>query len=763
MEAPCMAFPPAEAFRNVNVPPLVHPSVLATAAKHCASFGADPEALNGAALAGALLQVHLVTAQPHVPRGGGSSSSAPSRPRARTEPLPLPVDLNSPDLSEAAKQAMKAAQVTNVAEAKKEKSRAAAVQKQNQPPPEQAAQAQAAAATAAAAVAARFPMPPVMAPNLIPGGMPGMPGSLPLLPNMPPHLGMMCNMPPHLAMVPPPMLRPQEALMPPAAAVHAPGTAPGQSLPQAAPLPPAAPPRRERHGLPQEATASLQADPLSNYGRPTLLPPPVAPPAQPQSCEPPREAPREGKDDAKRKQNEEEQARCHLHRKPQPNCKICQRLHFSAKNMDDRRDGAGGDKQRHAGARDEGRGSRYRGQEAVELSNAQTFNMNAMLRDQILKNTYFKSIVSVDTFEGIVDELYKYAETAEVYGAGTTTTPSTLFCCLFRLFTIGITYDELFQLMDNGDHPFVRCCGFLYVRFGCAETKLWDLLGDYCLDTQDFEPSRSQPGVKITMGEYVEALLMDERYYFSALPRIPVGVKKKIEEKVAPLQQYRKRTEANYRILDSLRTPNTLVEAATAAGEWIPGEVVTLDERTSTRMSVRVRLQDGREEPFHLGKVILADRRARGRDRSRSRSPRRANSPDLSRNRGASLEEMVQELRVRQRERAVCSSGKEYARKPIGFMSGLAMKRDMGTASTRLREEETYAPRQMDTRKQLTEEDYAEQRREERQRQELDSEQRQRMQQLFEKYGAGAQRPGSKDSTSAAAVPEEAPDVLRLG
>ena len=33
-----------------------------------------------------------------------------------------------------------------------------------------------------------------------------------------------------------------------------------------------------------------------------------------------------------------------------------------------------------------------------------------------------------------------------------------------------------------------------------------------------------------------------------------------------------------------------------------------------------------------------------------------------------------------------------------GFMSGLAMKRDVGQASTRLREEETYAPRQAERR-----------------------------------------------------------------
>merc|ERR1712137_467200 len=97
------------------------------------------------------------------------------------------------------------------------------------------------------------------------------------------------------------------------------------------------------------------------------------------------------------------------------------------------------------------------------------------------------------------------------------------------------------------------------------------------------------------------------------------------------------------------------------------------------------------------GKVILKD--PNNRERSRSRSPGRGRSPDWSRTRGKSEEEMLQDLRARQRERAVCSSGKDYARKPIGFMSGLALKRDVGVASTRLREEETYAPRQVEHRR----------------------------------------------------------------
>merc|ERR1712228_454884 len=155
----------------------------------------------------------------------------------------------------------------------------------------------------------------------------------------------------------------------------------------------------------------------------------------------------------------------------------------------------------------------------------------------------------------------------------------------------------------------------------------------------------------------------------------------------------------------------------------------------------------------------MGDRRARGR--SRSRSPRRGQSPDLTRSQGKSIEDMVKDLRDRQRERAVCSSGKDYARKPIGFMSGLALKRDMGVASTRLREEETYAPRQIEHRKQMTEEDQEERRKEERLRLEGDTEHNQRMQQLYQKYGGSAQ---AKQAAGGDAGDEvEAPETLRLG
>jgi len=472
---------------------------------------------------------------------------------------------------------------------------------------------------------------------------------------------------------------------------------------------------------------------------------------------------------AAREKDETEPIRCHLHRKPQLGCKTCRRLHASALGLEQASKDASDAKLNGSGEALNledllnDASNRRVGVEAFEITNKSTFNFGQMLREQVLKSTYFKSLMNVETFDGIVDQLYQYADNVEVYGAGTTTVPSTLFCCLFRLFTIGLAYTELMQLLENRDNPYIRCCGFLYIRFGCAAEKLWEHLGEYCLDDQEFEPSKNTQSFTLTIGEYVEALLMEERYYFTNLPRIPVNVKKRIEEKVAPLAQYRRRTIANSKNLALFQVPNAPVEAH-INGEWVEGEALAVDERVPSRIRVRVRLANGSEEHVHIGKVLLSDEQRR-RGRSRSRSPRRGHSPDWSRHKGKTDEEMLHDLRARQRERAVCSTGKDYARKPIGFMSGLAMKRDLGTQSTRLREEETYASRQVErsertSRGKMVEEQDAVQLRA---KTEAERENQKFQQALYEKYGVAAQKPatGKKEDTPSAAV--EAPEILRLG
>mmetsp|Transcript_53442 Transcript_53442/g.116682 ORF Transcript_53442/g.116682 Transcript_53442/m.116682 type:complete len:85 (+) Transcript_53442:1-255(+) len=84
------------------------------------------------------------------------------------------------------------------------------------------------------------------------------------------------------------------------------------------------------------------------------------------------------------------------------------------------------------------------------------------------------------------------------------------------------------------------------------------------------------------------------------------------------------------------------------------------------------------------------------------------------------------------------------------------MKRDVGQASTRLREEETYAPRQVEHRQKMPDSEMLLGRPES----ERDREKELLKQQLFEKYGNINPRAATKEQPPA--DPEET-DRLRLG
>merc|ERR1719440_1917130 len=126
---------------------------------------------------------------------------------------------------------------------------------------------------------------------------------------------------------------------------------------------------------------------------------------------------------------------------------------------------------------------------------------------------------------------------------------------------------------------------------------------------------------------------------------------------------------------------------------------------------------------------------------------------DWSRNKGRSDKELVDELRSREREKAVCSSGKEYARKPVGYKAACALPREQGTASTRLMEEETFVPMKQGRRRSPSplgkEQEF---------RKAPSAEHQARMQALFEKYGMG-----KTDQSSASNRDVDTPDVMRLG
>lgn len=321
---------------------------------------------------------------------------------------------------------------------------------------------------------------------------------------------------------------------------------------------------------------------------------------------------------------------------------------------------------------------------------------------------------------------------------------------------MGIDSRQLKRLIDNTDNPYVRCAGFLFIRFGLPHDQLWPWLGEYVLDDEELRPAKDSE-YYTTLGEFCEGLLSQDKYYSTVLPRLPMSTKRMLEAKLAPIPQYRKRTKYNLDLLDVYRLENVRIEANTN-GDWITGTTIELMDDAPSRLKVRVRLEDSTEDIVHLGKVILTDRRYSGytgtknnKNRSRSRS---RDKVDWAREKGRSDKELVDELRTKDREKAVCSSGKEYARKPVGYKAACALPREQGAASYRLMEEETFVPM-----KQIRRRSPSPNTQNQEFRKAPSQEHQARMQQLFLKYGMGQ----TEQASSSRQGDMDAPDVMRLG
>mmetsp|Transcript_55209 Transcript_55209/g.162313 ORF Transcript_55209/g.162313 Transcript_55209/m.162313 type:complete len:595 (-) Transcript_55209:113-1897(-) len=464
--------------------------------------------------------------------------------------------------------------------------------------------------------------------------------------------------------------------------------------------------------------------------------------------------------EAKAKLAEAAKKKCHLHKKPKNNCKFCknyQELLEVAQKQPEKGDSGGGRKpgRKLDRAISEDRDNTDR-RGPLELVNPKTYGFSGLLQTHVVECAHFKSLMTLETFEQLVDETYQFANSVEPYMANSGTLPSALFCCLYRFFTLGLDGRQLRRLLDNQESPYIRAAGFLYVRYGLPHDQLLSWLGEYVLDDEEFKPSPDSEW-KTTIGEYVEGLIAQDKYYVTPMPRLPMATKRHVEERLAPLGQNRKRMQANKAIMDTFREPSVKVEAS-IGGEWLKGSIIELDEETPSRPKCRIRLDDGSEEYVQLGKVILVDRSSvrggrEGRGRERSRSPNRTS---WSFDKGRSDKELLDEMRSKEREKAVCSSGKDYARKPVGYKAACALPREQGQASYRLMEEETFVPMNRGSKRRSPTPDRNEKVFGNRQ----SAEHQARMQQLFEKYG-NQKAAGTGGSQAHDGV--DGPDVMRLG
>mmetsp|Transcript_13741 Transcript_13741/g.39594 ORF Transcript_13741/g.39594 Transcript_13741/m.39594 type:complete len:704 (+) Transcript_13741:69-2180(+) len=292
-------------------------------------------------------------------------------------------------------------------------------------------------------------------------------------------------------------------------------------------------------------------------------------------------------------QEEPEILRCHLHTKPQLSCKFCRKYKTAVHQL--------GRVQRQQEAQSDS----LEKPNMVEMTNPTTFNLNTLLRENILSSEYYKSLFALKQFHEVVDEIYQYADHADPYCAGNSRAPSTLFCCLYKFFTMRLTEKQVKSLLDHQDSPYIRACGFLYLRYILDPQKLWKWYEPYFLDDEEFAPGTDK-NKKMEMGQFVESLITEDKYgshSSTVLPRLPVKIKTQYGAQLIAMDEHRKRKKSNKQRIEEF-VPGTKVDAC-SNGDWLEGAVVRVIDKNAGRLSCLVALEDGSEETIDLGLVIL--------------------------------------------------------------------------------------------------------------------------------------------------------------
>ncbi|KAK2196371.1 Pre-mRNA-splicing factor 38 [Babesia duncani] len=330
--------------------------------------------------------------------------------------------------------------------------------------------------------------------------------------------------------------------------------------------------------------------------------------------------------------------RCHLHKKPDLNCKFCRKYKSAvhemsrisqqqSQNMDEKRD-------------------------ALPMTNSSTYNLNTLLRNNILASEYYKSLVSMQTFQEIVQELIQYSDHAEPYCSTATRAPSTLFCCLYRFFTMRLSGKQMTQLLEHAKSPYPRCCGFLYLRFVLPSDELWNWFEPYLLDDEEFVVGAN--GRTSTIGEFATMLLLEDKYANTILPRLPTKFRNLHGPQLMQMPLHRKRRLSNMDMLHAFVEGKKVM--ALKDGNWTHAEITTVAGDDHGYPCIDVIFEDETSASLDIAYVKLEN------DKPHKNDDYVHASDDY---------DAMDAYRKRQRERAI-AHGKSYCKRPTSYKASLS-------------------------------------------------------------------------------------------
>ncbi len=295
--------------------------------------------------------------------------------------------------------------------------------------------------------------------------------------------------------------------------------------------------------------------------------------------------------------------------------------------------------------------------------------LDRVLCTNILSSDYFKELYSLKTYTDVVDEIYNQVDHVEPWMTGNCRGPSTAFCLLYKLFTMKFSAKQMKALLDHGDSPYIRAIGFLYLRYVGEPKTLWGWFEQYVKDDEEFAPGSN--GRMTTMGVYVRDLLLNQYYFDTLFPRIPVPILRQI---TAHLERMKLSTQPSgvtgtggrHGGDDTARRPPSVKAALSVSfGQRAPHRAFTRDS-SPIRRSVPVHepQRNGTDDALRSRRPqdrvdIDQDSRERERERSREgdKDRDRVRTRDLGgagrdRDRNREHDREWERLRERERERS---------------------------------------------------------------------------------------------------------------
>jgi len=191
----------------------------------------------------------------------------------------------------------------------------------------------------------------------------------------------------------------------------------------------------------------------------------------------------------------------------------------------------------------EGKNRPSKGVIPMVMKEEDTFNLHPTLLRSLCTSQYFlKLCQTIHDWNALVDAIYydvSHVEPFMIQGSGTgaVKVPSQAFCLLLRLFTLRCSEKQMHLMLTHADSPYIRCIGFLFLRYVADPNTLLSWYKPYLFDEESVQVVCSSHAksskVASTIGSFVRSLLQNMDYYGTLLPRLPISVEKNIKDHLA--------------------------------------------------------------------------------------------------------------------------------------------------------------------------------------------------------------------------------------